>query len=70
MPKFYTKKHIELAFEYGLIFSDVANNMKVDLTPELSERMEKILISEFKKNSFKRVALDMLPNILACFETK
>jgi hypothetical protein len=70
MPKLGGETVLKIAFEYGLVFSEVAREQKIEITKELSERMEKIFLSELKEKGFERVALDIIPNILACFETK
>jgi hypothetical protein len=66
----FDEKQLLLAFEYGVVMSDVAKNMKVKLTAEIIARFEDILIKEFTTKDFDKVALEMVPNILAGFETK
>jgi len=64
----YGKKTVLLAFEFGLILSETAKDKGVKLTPEISERAEKIFIEEIRKNGFKKTALNFIPLILAVFE--
>lgn len=66
----FNEKQLLLAFEYGVVMSDVAKNMKVKLTAEIIARFEDILVKEFTTKDFDKVALEMVPNILAGFETK
>ena len=67
IPLYQTKKLL-LALEYGVILSETAKNRKVNLTPEMVKKMEEIVSNEFKNHSASKVALDMIPNILAVFE--
>lgn len=67
--KFYGKKKLLLAFEYGLTIAKVAQEQNVELTPELVERAEKIVVAEFTSKNPERLAVEMVPNILATFET-
>lgn len=66
----YSQKKLLLSFEYGLIFSETAKSRGIELTPELVNKMEEIISGEFKKKSPTRLSVDMIPNILASFETK
>jgi len=66
----FDDKQLLLAFEYGIVMSDVAKNMKVKLTAEIVSRFEEIIVKEFSTKEYEKVALEMVPNILAGFETK
>lgn len=66
----YTNKKLLMAFEYGLIFGEVARERGFELNSESVKKMEKIITNEFKKRSYKKVTLEMIPNILAAFEIK
>jgi len=66
----YGKQKLLLAFEYGVILSDVAKDRKIPLTNEMVTRCEEIIEKEFTAKSSNRVALDMVPNILASLEIK
>lgn len=66
----YGKQKLLLAFEYGVILAQVAKEQGIEVTPELVERCEKIISKEFTQKSGDRVALDMVPNLLASIETK
>ena len=48
MPKTDGEKVLKIAFEYGLVFAEVARQQKIVLTKELTEKMEKIFLSELK----------------------
>ena len=63
------RKEILLAFEYGLILSDVAKQKGVELTPELVVRAEELIAKEFDSQTTSYNATHMVPNILAVFET-
>lgn len=65
---FFNKKKILLAFEYGMILAKSAQEMKVELTPELSEKAEVMLLNEFRNKGPQELANDMAPNILSVFE--
>jgi len=66
----YSKRKLLLAIEYGVVLSDVAKERGLKLDAEVVERLEHILVNEFRKKSYTQVALEMIPNILASFETK
>lgn len=67
---FYGKKKLLLSFEYGLVIAKVAKENNIKLDTELVKRCEEIIVKEFTQKNYKRVALEMVPNILASFETK
>jgi hypothetical protein len=64
----YGKKTLQIAFEFGLVLSEVARERKVKLTPEMSVKAEDILIQELKKNGTRKTALNFVPLILAALE--
>lgn len=66
----YSQKKLVMAFEYGLVLSEVAKDRKLDLDPQVVARLEEIIKKEFTKKSYTQIALGMVPNILASFETK
>lgn len=66
---FYGKKKLLLAFEYGVVISEVAKEKGVDLSAEISNRAEEIICKEFDTKGPERLAIEMIPNILAVFET-
>jgi hypothetical protein len=49
--------------------ADVAKKEGVELTPEIIKRAEEIIVSEFSSRSASKVACEMVPNLLAVFET-
>lgn len=65
---FFGKQKLLLAFEYGLIIAKTAQDMKVEMTPELIERAEKMMLNEAKTQSTTTLATQMVPNILSVFE--
>jgi len=64
----YSEKTVLLAFEFGLVLSDVANENKIELTKEISHRAEDVLIQELRDKGFKKTALNFIPLILATLE--
>ena len=66
----FGKKKLLLAFEYGVVLSQVAKEQGIEVTPELVERCEKVISKEFTEKNGVRIALDMVPNLLASIETK
>ncbi len=62
------KQLILLAFEYGLIFSQVAQEQKIEITPDLSNKAELKVVGEFMTQSPTRLSVDMIPNILSVFD--
>lgn len=64
----YGNKTLRVAFEFGLVLSEVAKEKGVELTPEISERAERIFIEELKINGLTKTALNFVPLVLASFE--
>lgn len=64
----FGKKKLLLSFEYGMIITKTAQEMKVELTPELSERAERMIYHEFTTKNPTRLSVDMIPNIMSIFE--
>ncbi len=72
MPRIpvFGKKKLILAFEYAVTLADVVHQNKAELTPEIVERMEAIILKEFPAKSAERLAIDMNVNVLAALEPK
>ncbi len=66
----HDKKVIKIAFEFGLVLSEVAKENKIELTGDISKRAEEILIKELKDKGLKKTALSFIPLILAALEVK
>lgn len=66
---FYSNKKLKLAFEMGVILSETASGMGKELTPEIVEKAEKILIGEFSTKSPTEISTEMQVLVLAAFET-
>lgn len=64
----FGKKKLLLSFEYGVILAQTALENKAELTPELIEKAEEMILGEFSKGDATRIAVDMVPNILSVFE--
>ncbi len=62
------KEKLLLAFEFGIVISEVAKNMKQDLTPKIVKKSEEILAAEMDKGSAKDFACQMQILALAAFE--
>ncbi len=65
---FFGKEKLLLSFEYGLTIARVAYENKVELTPEIIVRAEKIIESEFRTQTSTFLATNMVPIILSVFE--
>lgn len=66
--RFFGKKKILLSFEYGVVLSQVAAEQGIELTPEMIERAEDMIIGEFGSQSPTRLSVEMIPNIMSVFE--
>lgn len=66
--KLFGKQKILLAFEYGLTIQRVADSQKIEMTKEIVERAEKILLNEFRTQTAAFLATNMVPIILSIFE--
>jgi hypothetical protein len=67
---FYNKKDLIAAFEFGVLLTQTMKEMDKEITLEIMERAEKILVGELSKKSHKRFVLDTMPNLLASIEPK
>ena len=67
---FYGNKKLRLAFEMGVMLADVAKKENVEVTPELMKRAEEVIVSEFRTQTPTKLALDVIPNLLAIFQTR
>lgn len=67
LPIFNLKK-LRLAFEYGLTLAKTAQEMGVELTPEIVARAEVMLENEFKHQTASFCATNIVPNIMTAFE--
>lgn len=65
---FFGREKLKLAFEYGMILAKSAQEMKHEITPELMEKAEIMLLGEFQSQTATQLAIDMAPNILSTFE--
>jgi len=64
----YNNTKLRLAIEFGTVVSETAQKMNVEITPEIMERAEKIIINELRTRSAQQVANDMIGIILSVFE--
>lgn len=67
---FFGKKKLLLAFEYSAVLHDSAHELGITITPEIIERAEILVLNEFKNKGKERLALEMIPNIMAILEPK
>jgi len=67
-PQIYGNRTLRLAFEFGLLLSEVAKDSKVELTKEITVRAEEIFIKELKANGYKKTGLNFIPLIMAALE--
>ena len=59
---------ILLAFEYGLILSEAAKELGIEVNSELSEKAEEVIKAEFETRTIEDLAKDMNVNILAILQ--
>lgn len=64
----FGRKKLFLAFEYGLLISEVAKEQGVELTPEIVTRAEKMIENEFRNHGPEFLATQIVPLILSVFE--
>lgn len=64
----FGKKKLLLAFEYGVVLSEVAKAQGVELTPEMVARAEVMVENEFRIQKDTHLAVQMTQNILTVFE--
>jgi len=64
----YGNKTLKVAFEFGLILSEVAKDKGVKLTPEMSKKAEEVLINELRTNGLTKTALNFVPLVMAILE--
>ncbi len=69
IPLFGVKK-LRLAFEFGVIMSEVAKGMNVSLDSDMVARAEEILVDQSKTKSAGEFAGQMNACALAAFEPK
>ncbi len=66
----YGSKKLRLAFEFGVIMSEVAKGMNMELSPEMVARAEDILLDQSKSKSAQEFANQMNACAMAAFEPK
>ncbi len=64
----YGDKKLITAFEYGLMLGDVAKGLKIKVSNEIADKLEKIILKEFKTKGWKQLSGEMGYNILAALE--
>lgn len=64
----YGDKKLITAFEYGMTLAISAQDLKIELTPEIVKRVEDFILQEFKTKHWKQLNMEMAPNLLASFE--
>ena len=69
-PNIFGKKKLLMAFEFGITISEVAKEMKVEVTPEMVYRAEEILLQECRHSTAESFACNMTGYALAVFEPK
>lgn len=66
----FSKKKTLLAFEFGIVLSNVAKQLNIEVTPEIVAQAEKILEKELIYRSSQQFACNMNVYILAVLEPK
>jgi hypothetical protein len=64
----FGRAKLMLAFEYGLQVAEVARAQGLELTPELVEKAEAMLLGEARTQSATHMAVNAVPNLLSAFE--
>ncbi len=64
----YSTTKLLLAFEYGIVISQVAKDRGIEMTREIVEKAEVMLENEARTQTTSRMATQMMPNILSVFE--
>jgi len=67
-PPIYGDKSMRLAFEFGLVLSETAKDLKKELTPEISSKAEYVFLNELRTRGYKKTALDFIPLLLSVLE--
>lgn len=65
---FFGRKKLLLAFEYGVILTQVAKERGIEVTPEFVQKAEVMIENEFKTKTPTQIAVEMEPNLLSIFE--
>ncbi len=58
-----------MAFNYGVVMSDVAKQLDIELTSDLVKKAEKMIEQEFENKTIEQLATDLQVNLLSIFET-
>ncbi len=64
----YGTTKLLLAFEYGVVISQVAKERGIEMTRELVEKAEVMIENEARTQTASKMATQMMPNILSIFE--
>ena len=64
----YGNQKLALAFEFGVVLGQVAQDLKIEVTPEMVARAEKVLAQEFPACTAQNLAVMMTPLVLAILE--
>lgn len=64
----FSRNKLLMAFEYGLLFADVAKQQGVPITPELVKKAEIMIENEFRNQTETHIAGNIVPNLLSVFE--
>lgn len=70
MFKLYSEKKLILAFEYGVILSDILKDSNKEISKGAVKRLEEIIRKEFPKKNPTKLSVEMIVNILAAIEPK
>ena len=66
----YSKTKLLLAFELGVILTETAHKMNIEVTTEMMKRAEEIITKEFSSKNSTKLSTEMIPTILAIIEPK
>jgi hypothetical protein len=66
----HTNNTLKIAFEFGVVLASVSNELKIELTPEISEEVERILLRELKLYGTRKTALNFVPLVMSILAPK
>lgn len=64
----FGKQKLLLALEFGVNISEVARELKIEVTPEMVNKAETILLNECRTGTASKFACNMVSYTLAVFE--
>ena len=60
--------YIRLAFEYGVVLTETARNLNMEVNSDLVKRMEEVINGEFPGHTPEYLGVHMIPLIMAALQ--